>query len=280
MKKSLLLFVALLCSFTHGQIISSTDSIIFPQIKVDSIAQSETYIKSLSTDTTIIFLKSRTNVFSYTDTLILFPNDSALLIINYKPEQNIVDNDFLILLSSDSLYSCIIKLSGSGKFGDSYDNSTFNLYDNQLRTVLSALVSGHTSLGYNLARDKMFESVDDYGGDTIECIYSGTKIKAADRTTAQNLGFNTEHTWPQSNFSEAEPMRSDLNHLFPTLADPNNRRSNYDFGLPVNVTWQSNGSKLGTNVYGQIVFEPRDVTKGDIARAVFYFVTRYQNWGT
>lgn len=76
----------------------------------------------------------------------------------------------------------------------------------------------------------MFETIDDYGGDTIECVYTGRKIRATNRTEAQNQNFNTEHTWPQSFFNELEPMRSDLYHLYPTDETANNVRSNFDFG--------------------------------------------------
>ena len=41
---------------------------------------------------------------------------------------------------------------------------------------------------------------------------------------------NCEHTWPQSFFGKAEPMRSDVHHLFPTFSVPNNRRGHHPFG--------------------------------------------------
>jgi endonuclease I len=126
----------------------------------------------------------------------------------------------------------------------------------------------------------MFETVDDYGGDTIECVYSGTKVVAANRTSAQNQGFNTEHTWPQSFFSENEPMKSDIFHLYPTLEEPNNRRANFPFGIVVGTpTYQVNGSKLGVDFENQTVFEPRDVHKGNVARSLFYFAVKYGNQG-
>ena len=185
----------------------------------------------------------------------------------------------------------IIGLSGSGKFGDSYDAMTFNLYDTQLKNVLTQLVSNHTSLGYNLARDKMFMEFDNQrvngqgaSENTLECVYTGRlAVGYTSRTVAQNppYNFNTEHTWPQSNFGEAEPMKSDLYHLFPTDITANGIRANFPFGKAVsNVTWQVGGSKLGFNSLGQQVFEPRDVHKGDVSRSMFYFIIRYPvNYG-
>ncbi|MCC6253546.1 MAG: endonuclease, partial [Ignavibacteriaceae bacterium] len=120
--------------------------------------------------------------------------------------------------------------------------------------------------------------------NTLECVYTGRlAIGYTSRTVAQNApyNFNTEHTWPQSNFGEQEPMKSDLYHLFPTDITANSMRANFPFGKVVsNITWQVGGSKLGNNSLGQIVFEPRDVHKGDVSRSMFYFITRYPvNYG-
>ena len=183
--------------------------------------------------------------------------------------------------SSDSLSAFVLLLEGSGKFGDFYDATTFDKYDNELKSALNNLVVGNISLGYNTARDRMFDTIDKQPGDTIECVYTGIKIKAANRTVAQSLGFDTEHTWPQGTFSQNEPMRSDIYHLYPTNSNANNTRGSFPFGKAVsNITWQQGGSKLGNDSQGAIVFEPRDVHKGDVARSLLYFIIRYStNYG-
>ncbi len=103
--------------------------------------------------------------------------------------------------------------------------------------------------------------------------------------------YNAEHVIPQSVFGQAEPMRGDAHHLLPTDGRVNGFRSNHPFGVAGTLVTQSgisnptmNGSKLGFNIntgyaagYSQLVFEPIDEFKGDIARIYFYFVTRYQN---
>jgi hypothetical protein len=173
-------------------------------------------------------------------------------------------------------------LIATSKYPDVQYAFTQGLVDEPLKAAIKTFVStGVISLGYDVARDKMFETVDDYGGDTIECVYIGRKIYAPTRTIAQNLGFNTEHTWPQSFFNENEPMKSDLHHLFPTDALPNNYRANYPFGFVVSgITYQNGGSKLGRDASNNIVFEPRDIHKGNVARALFYFVLRHNNQGS
>lgn len=97
--------------------------------------------------------------------------------------------------------------------------------------------------------------------------------------------FNREHTVPQSYFGSATPMYSDAHFVLPTDKVVNANRDNYPFGVVANATWISdNGSKLGPNLnsgysagYTGVVFEPIDEYKGDIARVLLYFVTRYEN---
>ncbi|KAA0266201.1 MAG: hypothetical protein EDM75_00350 [Chlorobiota bacterium] len=207
--------------------------------------------------------------------------DSIQISVSYKPVQNVNDISYLAFYATDSTSSFALRVSGSGSTGDSYQSTTFDKYDAALKTALNSLVINHTNLGYNSARDRMFENIDKQAGDTIECVYTGIKIKAATRTIAQSLGFDTEHTWPQGTFSQADPMRSDINHLYPTNSTANNTRSNYPFGIVTGgVSWTGGGSKLGTGV-GGTVFEPRDVHKGNVARSMLYFIIRYTtNYGT
>lgn len=92
--------------------------------------------------------------------------------------------------------------------------------------------------------------------------------------------FNGEHVVPQSTYNSAMPMVGDIHQLLPTDGYVNNRRSNFPFANVSSPSWTStNGSKLG-NVsiagYSGNAFEPIDEFKGDIARILFYFATRYE----
>jgi len=251
-------------------------------------------------DSALIYVKNPTNkvinvnsirttspqFFTRVNTLNIAANDSTGLWVIYTAVQNVTYRAFLLLdarVPNGGLhYSLVYGLIATTKYSEVIYLPTQNLWDEPLKAALKTIMSnGYISLGYDAARDKMFETVDDYGGDTIECIYSGRKIYATNRTQAQNQNYDTEHTWPQSNFSQNEPMRSDLNHLYPTYSPANNARSNYPFGYVVSgITYQDGGSKLGRDIYNSIVFEPRDVQKGNTARSVFYFIIRYQNYGT
>jgi endonuclease I len=82
---------------------------------------------------------------------------------------------------------------------------------------------------------------------------------------------NAEHLWPQSYFKSALPMVADLHHLQSTFATPNGRRGNFKFCKASGSSYSTaSGSKLGKNC-----FEPADAVKGNVARALLYFVTRY-----
>jgi hypothetical protein len=212
------------------------------------------------------------------NTLNINPFDSALVTVNFKTNQNVTYRNFLIFENNTLKYHIIYYVLAIAKYPEAIYSFTQGLYDEALKTAIRTYTStGYVTLGYNIARDNMFATIDKYlTNDTIECVYTGRRIRAVNRTEAQNQGFNTEHTYPQSFFSSADPMVSDIYHLYPTDNAPNNARGNYDFGIVVsNITYENGGSKLGQNSSGAIVFEPRDVHKGNVARSLFYFVVKY-----
>ena len=92
--------------------------------------------------------------------------------------------------------------------------------------------------------------------------------------------YNREHSIPQSLFDSDSPMVSDIQHILPTDGKVNGIRNNYPYGKVTNASITTkNGSKLGPNSspgYGGTVFEPINEFKGDVARVLLYFVTRYQ----
>ena len=93
--------------------------------------------------------------------------------------------------------------------------------------------------------------------------------------------YNREHLIPQSSFNSVYPMQSDIHHVIPTDCRVNNFRGSLPFGNVATANWTSlNGSKRGSSDvvgYSGTMFEPIDEFKGDIARALLYFATRYEN---
>lgn len=83
--------------------------------------------------------------------------------------------------------------------------------------------------------------------------------------------FNCEHVVPQSWFSKAEPMKSDLHHLFTCEWDCNSFRSNFPY---FDFTSFSEGIRDKCGRREDEGFEP-ERGKGCVARATLYFLVRY-----
>ncbi|ESU18590.1 putative extracellular ribonuclease [Flavobacterium cauense R2A-7] len=106
--------------------------------------------------------------------------------------------------------------------------------------------------------------------------------------TGEGDCYNREHLVPQAYFDhfQVDPMKNDPNFVIPTDGKVNGVRDNFPFGRVNTASYTSqNGSKLGSNVnsgysagYTSTVFEPIDEFKGDIARCILYFATRYEDF--
>jgi hypothetical protein len=213
----------------------------------------------------------------------ILPGDSAVVWIKFAPIHNIFHNTEMVI-ENNSLRGCVsVDLLGQGKYSNHYYDQTENKAEELLKTTINTITgNGYISLLYNPARDTMFMMIDNKrtngqgaSQNTLECIYTGRQaVGYTSRTDCQtNFSFNTEHTFPQSFFSSQEPMKSDLHHLFPTDDVANNERADHPFGIVTSPSW-SNGGSLSDGT----IFEPRDIQKGPSARALFYFVLRYQNY--
>ena len=204
----------------------------------------------------------------------LVPQQTSSVTIYFHPSHNIA-HSLPIVFETDSFYGCLVfEGSGQGAYSNSYYNSSENLSSTALFNALKARVSSpYNSLSYDGARDEMYGDIDNNGGQ-VTCVYTGRVATFNSRAGANSNSFNTEHTWPQSLFNSASPMKSDIHHLFPTDVTSNSQRGNLPFGIVTGTpSWQQGGSKMGGGK-----FEPRDLHKGTVARAMMYFVLRYQNY--
>ena len=184
-----------------------------------------------------------------------------------------------------------------------YDNATGVNYE--LKSQLYEIINNHNDQGYNSLDDfYIIYDIDNYyeNDNTILDIYSENPngIDPYNFSTENSCGnyssegdcYNKEHIIPQSVYSSDYPMKSDAHQVLPTDGRVNGFRSAYPYGVVgQNLVSQSgisnptqNGSKLGNNLdegfssgYSNIVFEPIDEFKGDVARIYFYFITRYEN---
>ena len=120
------------------------------------------------------------------------------------------------------------------------------------------------------------------------------QVTAWDDHQQTQWGINREHVWPKSHgFGEEENIstkggaRGDPMHLMAGNGYANNIHSNYFYGyVNTSLSYTNCGTKyanLASNLLGKSltlggndsVFEPQDSDKGDIARAIFYMVARY-----
>ncbi|PAP78157.1 endonuclease [Rubrivirga marina] len=162
----------------------------------------------------------------------------------------------------------------------------------QLLDSLRATYTPFRTLGYNLARDQLYQYEQDADGELCG-VYTGYCVEltpgADPSTDAFDKGINAEHTWPQSFGAADEPARSDLHNLFPAKEDVNSARGNKPFGeIPdaQTTTWYRGAASQSAIPTADLdewsedrsgLFEPREDHKGNAARAVFYFYTIYPN---
>ena len=177
-----------------------------------------------------------------------------------------------------------------------YYNGTEGLTGAALKTKLSQIITaGAVDKGYDGLYNGYPTTDSDhfYENDgTVLDMYSenptGTDpytyrhgIKKCGNYSVEGDCYNREHVVPQSFFNSRAPMVSDIHHIRPTDGKVNGMRSNYPFGAVSSPSYTSkNGGKVGPSVspgYSGTVFEPIDEFKGDIARMIFYFITRYES---
>jgi len=167
----------------------------------------------------------------------------------------------------------------------------------ELRQLVIENFRPGTVLSYGQARDTLYGIVYNVN-DTIAGIYSDHKKylqPGADPTTylfddGDVNGINAEHSYPQSKGAGSGNPKSDMHHLFPSRVATNSARGSLPFA-EVNdnntETWyfrsvetSSTPSASTIDEYserGSDRWEPREEAKGNIARAIFYFYTMYQD---
>ncbi|MDA9783020.1 endonuclease [Vicingaceae bacterium] len=291
--KRLLFFALLLPLLATSQIISSdSSSINFGVVMVGSTDSSLVTLTNNSVIplnvTNIKFYSIFGEVpFSASQSTFTIPaNGTQSIWVYFTPKQNIFHNSTVVVQHNASSGHEAISLSGQGRIALAYYSSTENLNEEALKLALrTRLAQGYTQLSYNAARDAMFMTIDNkrLNGqaatvNTLECVYTGfNKTSYTSRSDAQTTSpqFNTEHTFPQGFFNSNLPMRSDIHHLYPTTNNSNSQRGNKPFGVVTGGTPVTLG---GGSFFNNTTFEPRNVQKGQTARAMMYFVIRYQDY--
>lgn len=151
-------------------------------------------------------------------------------------------------------------------------------------------------LTYGQARDTLYSKVYNVN-DSVVGIYTDHRVylpPGQDPTTAVFMdgtsnGINGEHSYPQSKGAGSGNPRSDMHHLFPCRVAANSARGSMPFGDVIDSqtdTWfyktQEKPNTPSSDIIdkfsekGTGLWEPREEIKGNIARAIMYFYTMYQ----
>ena len=184
----------------------------------------------------------------------------------------------------------------------SYDsgNAIWQIYEIADRDWSKSPASSTTYGTYNSSTNKITgytygtSSSSSKNNPYIHALYINRNV--TNETTAWDdhqqtqWGINREHVWPKAEGFEtsgAGGARGDPMHLMAGNGYANNIHSNYYYGyVNTSSSYTNCGSKY-SNVSGNLlgksktlggstnVFEPQDCDKGDIARAIFYMVARY-----
>ena len=171
-----------------------------------------------------------------------------------------------------------------------------------LKTQLFNIINDHNDRGYGgLYTTYLTSDIDNYyenngtmldmytenpTGTECEYVYGGGLQDDGTLGNNECERYNREHLVPQSYFGNGVvPMYSDAHFVVPSDKYVNAQRGDFPFGRVNNATnTYLNGSKRGLNLnsgyssgFSLTVFEPIDEFKGDIARMLLYFVTRYED---
>ncbi len=161
--------------------------------------------------------------------------------------------------------------------------------------LLDALESSYKpafTLGNSAAKDTLYAVIYHLPGDSLRAVYTAYTIHLPQGEDPSQAAFardvNLEHTYPKSKGAAGGPQESDMHHLFPTRVEVNADRGSLPFGeSPDDQTtnWYYQATEQSTIPASQInawsellenvLFEPREDHKGNVARAMFYFYTMY-----
>jgi endonuclease I len=271
-----IVFLLLTFSSSFGQISVNRTQLDFGKVITKKVANQTIILKNEgSREVTVQTICSDGHFTLPISTFDLESGESKNLEVQFSPNQNLLYNAELLISTDYYVADLSIDIKGEGDLDDPYYKSTFDLSEELLKAELKSIISkSYVSLGYNTARDHMYATIDNVGGN-VTCVYTGRTAKFSTRSEATNANFNCEHTWPQSLFNSNEPEKSDIHHLFPTYSYANSQRGNLPFDVVSDPTYEEGGAKRNN-----IAFEPRDEHKGDVSRSMFYFAIRHSNYSS
>lgn len=172
--------------------------------------------------------------------------------------------------SADSLEPMLAvqsrKTKRNNRNWDAFYESLKGLTGQALKQKMLDTLKLQKTLDYTDSRRFVMLDVDNNDG-YVECVYTGKVYRVSSMPNTTTL--NIEHSWPQSKGATGI-AKADLHHLFPTDPIANSTRSSLPFGVVDNAKWAQGGSECDLKK-----FEVRKKSRGNTARALFYFSVRY-----
>ncbi|GAB4319057.1 MAG: hypothetical protein Kow00127_11200 [Bacteroidales bacterium] len=157
-----------------------------------------------------------------------------------------------------------------------YYDPAAGLSGTSLKSALHGIIDNHTSISYTQVIDalKVLEE-DPANSSNVILFYKRTSQSKSTFGSGVN-DWNREHLWPSSHgdFGTSIPEGTDLHHLRATDVTVNSDRGDKDFD-----NCQASGTQHPEATlcyYTTDAWEPPDEVKGDVARAIFYMVVRYE----
>lgn len=184
-------------------------------------------------------------------------------------------------------------IQSSASMAGSYYSSVSASSPDFVSQLKSRIRSPYTKVSYDQYDETMVMNFAfDYapgGKKSVTCAYSGEIYSYTPPFTWYTSSpFSREHTWcvswMPSGGSSSLNEYADQHHIYPVNQSKANAvRSNHPLGSVSTVLSSYLNGKYGFDALGNNVYEPRDLQKGDAARALFYMSLRYDgingfNW--
>ena len=222
--------------------------------------------------------------------------------VAFSSSEILSSNDVISSYHSDFISSNSEPSSSSNSSSEIVDDTHYynGYYDTlvswsngeDLKNQLHAIIrNGYTAISYTKSSKQNYDTNihadhSKYDFEYLDVIYSKNDTFKSDT----NKGWQREHAWCASlmcgtttgNAINYKGRATDFHNLFAANASGNQSRGNKNYGYANAIaesyitTFSSDNGKDGYT-YDEFIFEPGDIDKGRLARAIFYMATMYKD---
>ena len=218
-------------------------------------------------------------------------HNSAAFSSSIEPNVSSDVDSSISSISSDGSTSYSI-IDNTQYYNGYYDTLVSWTNGEDLKNQLHAIIrKGYQPLSYTKSSKQNYDTNIDadhskYDFEYLDVIYSKNHTFKTDT----NKGWQREHAWcaslmcgsTTSNAVAFKGRATDFHNLFAANASGNQSRGNKNYGYANAISesyttqFSSDNGKDGYT-YDETIFEPGDIDKGRLARAIFYMATMYKD---